>query len=313
MNVNLKIKITFLLGIFAWNAATAQLQTEEISLSNGNFAIDGELSYITTKKTPLIIYISGSGNIDRNGNQGTQIQADYIRQLAQALNKREISVFRYDKRTANSKNISFLDDSIRLDDFVSDVQLILAHFANDERFTDINLLGHSQGSLVAMLATDVRVQRFISVAGASETVEETLIAQLHKQSPALSSKAREHFRELMATDTIRQVHPFLNSIFMPVNQRFLKSYNQYHPIEIMSKITIPSLIINGTNDLQVPPDDARKLNAVAPQSRLVIIENMTHVLKITQNRNEILQTYLSPDYPIANQLVDEIADFVTQP
>lgn len=304
--------LAFALFISVFTFAQNHLTTEEISLKNGNFTIDGIVSFNETEKQPLLIYVSGSGNIDRDGNQaGTTVKADYIKQLSDSLNAHGIAVFRFDKRTANPKNSTFIDESIQFEDFVSDVKTIIMHFKNDVRFSSINILGHSQGSLVAMLACDEHIKSFISVAGPAETVEETLISQLNKQAPTLANKAREHFSELMATDTIVQVHPFLVSIFQPVNQKFLKSYNTYQPIEEINKLNIPILIINGNVDLQVPVRDAQKLDAVAKNSRLVIIENMTHVLKRIQNPNENILSYTNPKYPIPSELVTAIVNFLT--
>ena len=46
-------------------------------------------------------------------------------------------------------------------------QVVIAHFKNDARFTSIILVGHSQGSLLAMTASK-NADKYISVAGAGE-------------------------------------------------------------------------------------------------------------------------------------------------
>ncbi|CEN51283.1 exported hypothetical protein [Capnocytophaga canimorsus] len=84
-------------------------KSQEIQLTNGDFAIDGVLQLPDKIKSPLLIYVPGSGNIDRNGNQpNTFVQASYIQQLADSLVAKGIAIFRYDKRTANTKNKDFL-------------------------------------------------------------------------------------------------------------------------------------------------------------------------------------------------------------
>ncbi|MFJ1388862.1 alpha/beta hydrolase [Capnocytophaga canimorsus] len=307
--------LLFVLSVLCLTVINAQevKKSQEIQLTNGDFAIDGVLQLPDKIKSPLLIYVPGSGNIDRNGNQpNTFVQASYIQQLADSLVAKGIAIFRYDKRTANTKNKALLSQSICFEDFVSDVKTIISYFRNDERFSSVNLLGHSQGALVAMLAIDSDISRLICVAGPSENVEQTLVAQLRKQSPALADKAKEHFQELMDTGNIAQVHPFLISIFAPVNLKFLQSYNKYTPIQEIRKLQLPVLIVNGTSDLQVSPADAKKMHTVASDSRLVIIENMTHVLKIANNLYENQQTYINPKYPISTELVKQITDFLTQ-
>lgn len=284
---------------------------EQISLKNGNFFLDGELSYIDGEKLPLLLYVPGSGNIDRDGNQSNAgVQASYIKQITDSLNTRKIAVFRFDKRTANPKNTPFLDENIRFEDLVTDVKIIISHFKNDSRFSSINLLGHSKGSLVAMLALDESIRTFISIAGPAESAEDLVIAQFNHQFPMLTSTVKEHFAELKAHDTIKQVHPWLMPVFRPINQKFLKSYIAYQPADEIAKIQIPILIINGDKDLQVPVSEAKKLHAKAPNSKLVIIKNMTHVLKRISIPSENMMSYMLANYPIPSELIHEIVLFL---
>ncbi len=54
---------------------------------------------------------------------------------------------------------------------------------------------------------------------------------------------------------------------------------KYDPANEIAKLKIPTLIIQGTTDLQVSVDDAKLLLDAKPASKLVIIENMNHFLK----------------------------------
>jgi len=75
--------ILVLLFVFS-NSFAQEIVSEEIELWNDSVAIPGTLSYPeTTKKIPLMIFVHGSGNVDRYGNQsGTFVQANYIKTLA---------------------------------------------------------------------------------------------------------------------------------------------------------------------------------------------------------------------------------------
>ena len=53
----------------------------------------------------------------------------------------------------------------------------------------------------------------------------------------------------------------------------------YNPKIEITKITIPVLIINGNNDLQVQVSEAEKLKNAKPDAKLVIIPNMNHLFK----------------------------------
>ncbi|QLG44219.1 alpha/beta hydrolase [Costertonia aggregata] len=285
--------------------------SEEIQLKNGGIHLPGTLSYPDSEeKVPLVIFVHGSGNIDRNGNQaGTPVKADYIKILADSLNQEGIAFYRYDKRTATPSNLNKLE-SITLSDFVLDAKMAIDFFSNDGRFNSIVLIGHSQGSLVAMLSVTDAVDGFISLGGPSQSIDKVFIAQLSKQNKAFESVVRQHLEELATTDTIQKVNPFLTSIFAPKNQKFIADWMKYHPKKEIEKLTLPILIINGDVDLQVTVEDAENLHKANANSRLQIIPKMNHVLKIVNSMEENIRAYSDKSVPLSTELISTITDFI---
>jgi len=266
-----------------------------ITYKNGNIELPGTLTF-TQEKVPLIIWVHGSGNVDRNGNQaGTPIKANYIKQFRDAVNKENIAFFSFDKRTANKKNREYLKGT-KITDFGLDIAKIVYHFKKENRFSKIILAGHSQGSLIAMLALK-NVDAYVSIAGAGETIDKTIVKQISKNNPTIHKK-------------ITVVNPFLISIFAKQNQEFLYSWMQINPIEEIKKINIPILIVNGDKDLQVKVEDAEMLHQANQNSELVIIKNMNHVLKDIQKDEDNLASFYSDSYPISTKLIDVITKFV---
>jgi fermentation-respiration switch protein FrsA (DUF1100 family) len=91
------------------------------------------------------------------------------------------------------------------------------------------------------------------------------------------------------------------------------SWMKYDPSVEIRKLKIPVLIIQGTTDLQVSADDARKLSDANPDAKLLIIDNMNHILKESEaDRQKNLATYSSPDLPLKSGLVKAITDFIKQ-
>jgi fermentation-respiration switch protein FrsA (DUF1100 family) len=89
------------------------------------------------------------------------------------------------------------------------------------------------------------------------------------------------------------------------------SWLRYNPQEAIKKLSIPVLIVQGTNDIQVPVLDAEKLAAAKPTAKLLIIQDMNHVLKIVSgDRQANMATYQDPSLPLAEQLVTGIVSFV---
>lgn len=304
--IRIIIYLTFyILGISITNA---QIKSEEITVYNKEIQLSGTLTF-SNEKSPLIIWVHGSGPIDRNGNQPAQnVNANYIKQFRDAVNKQSIALFSFDKRTANKNNSNFLKDT-KFTDFASDIEVIVNHFKKNKHFSKIVLIGHSQGSLVAMLASK-NVDKYVSIAGTAETINKTIVKQIGKNNPTLAEAAQKHFDTLIAKGKIKTVNPFLTSIFAKQNQSFLLSWLQVDPIEEIKKITIPTLIINGNKDLQVTVLDAENLKKSKPNAKLVVINNMNHVLKNIQKDEDNLASYFSSDFPISEKLITTIVEFV---
>lgn len=292
----------------------SEITSENILLMNDSTKLPGTLTYNKAlKKQPLAIFIHGSGSVDRNGNPPSKTGANYIKQLSEALNKNNIAFYRFDKRTASRDNMKFLMKGISFNDFVSDIELVLNHFKNDDRFSDITLIGHSQGSLIGMLASTNNTDKFVSLSGPSESIDNTMIGQIRKQNgDSIANIVKSHFKELKSTGKVEKIDLNLMAIFNPINQKFFSSWMAYKPTEEILKVNIPTLIINGTKDLQVFETDANKLYKAKPNSSLKIIKNMNHMLKTITQDADNLKSYGSPDFPLSEELVNVITEFIKQ-
>ncbi|SDR86965.1 hypothetical protein SAMN05216503_1220 [Polaribacter sp. KT25b] len=295
--------ITYLIvSIFGILVSFGQIKSEEITIKNDAIELPGTLTF-SEENAPLIIWVHGSGVVDRNGNQ-----PNYIQQFREAVNKENIAFFSFDKRTANKNNSKYLKDT-KFTDFALDIDVIVNHFKKDKRFTKITLIGHSQGSLIAMLASK-NIDKYISLAGAGETIDKTIVKQIGKNNPTLGEAAQQQFDTLKAKGKIETVNPFLISIFAKQNQEFLYEWMQINPTEEIKKITIPTLIINGDKDLQVKIEDAENLKNAKPNAELVIIKNMNHVLKNIEKEEDNLASYYSANFPLSEKLITTIVEFV---
>ena len=306
------LKLLRILFCFCLLQTSAQeITSEEITLTNGEILLPGTLSYPNTgKPLPLIIFIQGSGNVNRDGNQpGTLIQSAYIKTFRDSLNARGIGFYSYDKRTSVPENISKLGD-IRFTDLVADVKLAITNYESDSRFSSLHLIGHSQGSLVGMLSLRPKVKSYISLAGPGVTIDKKIVEQIKAQSPELGELAAQHFTELQETDTITSINPMLFQIFAPQNQQFLKGYAALDPVAEIKKVTVPTLIINGDADIQISPQDAQLLHEALPGSALEIIPKLNHVLKEVNSMAENQQAYMQPNLPLSPALLRVITEFI---
>ena len=104
--------------------------------------------------------------------------------------------------------------------------------------------------------------------------------------------------------------PALLSLFAPQAQDYLISIINIDPVEAVQRVNKPTLVIQGTTDLQVTVEDARLLNK-ARRTTLKLIDGMNHVLKeAPADPTANLATYADPFLPLAPKLVSRIKDFI---
>lgn len=298
--------------LFFFGKAIAQndaFTSEEIKV---NDLIEGTLLIPDTERPSLVILIAGSGPTDRNGNQAMQ-KNNSLKFLAEGLYKENIATFRYDKRILKIMKMGQIDETkIDFDHFIEDATDVLNFFKSDNRFDQVIILGHSQGSLVGMVAAQNGADGFISLAGAGQAIDDVIVAQLEKQAPGLKENARQSFDDLRVNGVAQNYSPGLASIFRPSIQPFIFSWMKYDPSEELAKLDVPVLIVNGEKDLQVHVSEAEILHAAKPGSKLEIIGDMNHIFKeIKGNDLENQKSYNEYNRPVMPELIEVISSFMS--
>ena len=256
----------------------------------------------------LVIFIGGSGPIDRDGNQSF-MKCDMFKKLAYSLSEKGISSFRYDKRVVTQIRKGKLDKKITFDDFVSDAIAIIDFF--ESKYNSIVIAGHSQGSLVGLLSIKEGVSGFISLSGAGRTIDMVIEDQISKTAPMLLEDTKKIFK-ILRSGKITEDFPLpLYSLFNIEIQPFMISWMQYDPNKIIAKIPIPSLIINGDNDLQVDEKEAKLLYNSAQNSEILIVKNMNHVLvEIEGDELKNVKSYNNAELKISEIVIEKMVEFI---
>ena len=276
-----------------------------------NHNIHGTLINLNNTNSTLAIIISGSGPTDRDGNN-TSMKSDYLKMLAEGLQENGISTYRYDKRGVG-KSVGDLKSGheIKFSDYINDVVSIINHFKKSKKFKELVVIGHSEGALIGMIASQSIADRFISVAGAGEDYLTLIERQLSIQPPFVRSMSEPIIEKLKNKKLVDSVPPLLNSLFRADVQSYLIDASSYDPVEEISKLNMPILIVQGSTDIQIQVSDALILHKAAKNSRLEIIEGMNHVFRqASDNRLLNLQTYGNPELPIDNNMINIISEFI---
>ncbi len=303
----------FLLLLFVVTATFSQENnntTEEIEV---NSLIKGTLfsPEKVTKKTKLVILIAGSGPTNRSGNSTVGGINNSLKFLAEGIAQNGIAVFSYDKRifaqmiakTVDEKKLSF-------EDFINDAKDVITYFKSQKKYSKIIIAGHSEGSLIGMVAALNTADGYVSIAGAGRCIDEVLLEQIVKQSPKIKEAAQEGLASLKEGKTFENKNPMLATLFRESVQPYMISWIKYNPQIEIKKLTIPILLINGTKDIQVPATDAELLHVANPKSELKIIENMNHIFKEITVDKDNLKSYNNPKLPVIPELINSITKFV---
>ncbi len=282
----------------------------EVSIPSEKITVKGSLiAPINDAKVPLVIIIPGSGPTDRNGNQA-MMQNNSLKLLAEGLQKQNIASYRFDKSAIEWMKIEgFKQENASFDDFITDAIAVVNYFKSDNKFSKIIVAGHSQGSLVGMIAAK-NADGFISIAGAGRVIDKIIVEQISKQAPMLITETTNALNKLKKGEKIENINPLLMSILHPSIQPFMTSWLKYNPQKEIEKLKIPVLIINGTKDIQVSVNDAKLLHQFNTTSELIIIDNMNHIFRKITDDSQNMASYTNPKLPIMNELVTSIATFV---
>lgn len=261
-------------------------------------------------KNILAIIIGDYGPIDRNGNQNFQ-KNNNLKKLAHGLADYGISSFRYDKRIVKQIKKGRVNARMSFNDFIKDANDVVNYFEKQGTYKAIYIIGHGQGSLVGMLSANEQVSGFISLAGSAKSIDQVILEQIEQTAPGLAPDAQRVFDVLKSGKTTRDFPQALSNIFSLDTQDFMGSWMQYNPTTAISTLTIPVLIINGTNDLQVSTEEAEELQKALPTSVLVNISNMNHVLFIIEGGDlENSKSYNESFRPLPPELMDALVKFM---
>lgn len=199
-----QLRLIILFSILSLSVTVRAMKEQSVSLDTPTGKINGKIGLPDAEKPPIVLLIAGSGPTDMDGNTnsgGFSMKNNSLKLLAEGLAQRGIATLRFDKRgIASSSAATKKESDLRFEDYVTDVQGWIDRLSEDSRFSDVFVLGHSEGSLIGMLASvdNPKVKGFISLAGAGrpayDIIEERATVGATGRGPA-SGKIDQRFAE----------------------------------------------------------------------------------------------------------------------
>ena len=267
----------------------------------------------------VAVILPGSGPTDRDGNSPGGLVASTYRLLAEGLAGQGVATVRIDKRgVAASAAAAVAEQDLTFQTYVDDARAWAAEAARITGRPCVWLIGHSEGSQVALAAAEggnPSVCGLVLLAGAGRPAGVILREQFQAGlPPALLAPAFAALDELEAGRTVTDAPAELAGLFRPSVQPYLISWIGLDPVDLIEDYTGPVMIGHGSTDIQVGMADARALSAAQPAARLVVWDGVNHVLKLAPaDRAGNIAVYGDPALPLAPGVVDDVAGFILEP
>ncbi len=265
-----------------------------------------------------VLILAGSGPTDRDGNSPLGVSAAPYRLVAEGLAARGIASLRVDKRGIAASAAAMPSESdLRVQAYADDAHAWASALRTRTGARCVWLLGHSEGTLHAMLAAqDPRdLCGLILISPVGRRLGDIIREQL-RANPANAPILDEALHILAELEAGRPVagegmNPALLPLFRPSVQPFVMSMLALDPAELVRRYPGPVLVVQGTTDLQTRIADAERLGAARPGVEVRLVEDMNHVLKAAPaDRAANAATYANPSLPLAPGLVDALAAFI---
>jgi len=291
-----------------------------VSIGVGDRSLHGSLVVPEGNQSRDAVLIwSGSGPTDRDGNGKLGLKNNSLKMLAHGLGEAGYVSLRTDKRGIGESASAVADESdLRFETYVEDAVLWARFLQDTPNVQRVFLLGYSEGGLVAMLvAQKFRAAGLILIAAVGISAADVI--RRHLAAPGITiakeqlSEIHDIMRSLEAGKLVPEVSADLNTQYRASVQPYLISWFKFDPVAELSKVTISTLVIQGTNDLQVSLDDAVRLSVANKDILSLYINGMNYVLKVAPKDKEgNYATYNKPLLPLAPELVPAISAFLSK-
>lgn len=299
--------------------SVANAAEEPITLTTPTGKIHGMLMLPDSgTRCPVVVIIAGSGPTDMDGNTiGSRYSNNSLKMLAEGLAANGIASVRYDKRgIGKSHEAGIKEEELRFEHYIDDATAWADKLGNDSRFSKVVIAGHSEGSLIGMVASrkSSAVKAYISIAGCGRAAYEVIEEQLKREPEQVQREAAAINKELREERTTDDIPHYLAPLYRRSVQPYLISWFRYNPAEEIAKLTIPVLIVQGDMDIQVTVSEAERLRMARIFSSYHIIPGMNHLLKHCGSTDPIaqMQSYQNPALPIVEEVIKVISRFVLQ-
>ena len=290
---------------------------------------------------PVVVLISGSGPQNRDGELMSHkpflVLADY-------LTRQGIGVLRFDERGVGESSGNF--ETATTLDFADDVQAAVNFLKNDRKIRNIGLIGHSEGGMIAPIVAgrSKHVAFIVLLAGPGLRGDHILLEQQKEMGKVTGETAeeleyssivnRKCFDLVQASRSSSEAEISLKKYMdslnqagkLPLNMRdergaelwrqqalspWMYFFLKYDPLPVLKHVKCPVLALNGSNDLQVLPENLEIIKKAleAGKNRRVTVKELpglNHLFQTCESGAPALYGTIEETFsPVALQEIGE--------
>ena len=252
------IAILAVLCLAASGAAASTSTLTEVTVAGPAGTLAGTFTTPSTGRRPfpVVVTLTGSGAHHRDGNRTPDHPYRPFRQIADRLAACGIATLRLDDRGVGGSQGDA--DAATAEDTVADARAALSFLRarSDVDGRRLALLGHSYGGEIAPMvaAEDPGLAAVVLLGGPARSFRETMRYQLRyriENDSAIPPDGRPAALE----DAMRQQDANVKAS----TEAWRRSIQDRDPLPTARRLRMPVLILQGTTDRAVPPEDAALL------------------------------------------------------
>lgn len=253
---------------------TAGVTEEDVSVGEAPFPLPGTLTMPERAEGPMpaVVLVHGSGPSDRDETVGA---TKLFRDLAFYLSQQGVAVLRYDKRTyVYGKEIAASEDYARMtveEETIRDAIAAGRMLVADERVDPrrVYVIGHSLGAMLAPRIVSESDGLFAGMAllcGTNASLLDIMIRQNEDAVAALPEEQQAAY-EAMLDEARRQAAALPGMTAEEAAEATILGQPGYYfwemvqaptAAELIGRLALPTLIINGERDFQVNVREGRE-------------------------------------------------------
>lgn len=315
---------------------------QDVSFDSGGLALAGTLALPAgTGPHPAVLFLHGSGPIDRDGN-APGLPIDAYRQLAHALAENGVASLRFDKRgvgvsegdAATASRTNLLDDAR--------AALAALRVQPEVEGTSIFLVGHSEGAYLAPIiaSEDDTLAGIGLLAGAARPLEEITWWQIEtllrrsgagdEQIAAALEQQNSYYAFVEAStgewsdytvERIQSELPWVTDaaanqlLATPLGLSWLREHYTADTASVLRDVTIPVFALNGEKDSQIPASEADEIRAILEEAgnenvSVHVLEDLNHLLRYHPEEPNLIVRHI--DEPVDPRVIELLLEWVNE-